>query len=122
MQHILEIITVIFFNTDPYLLFVCTFCISGFVYLIFCHSIVSIAQYSVLLLFEKVAIPMQYQPSSFVLQYNMASIVHPCLPDNLESCFLAQNIKGNIGFPDHISFLPFFLKLSPKFFYVSFSP
>ena len=39
----------------------------------------SIAQYSVLLLSEKVAIPIQYEPSSIVLQYNMAGIVHPWL-------------------------------------------
>jgi hypothetical protein len=37
----------------------------------------SIAQYLVLLLYEKVAISIQYQPSSIVLQYNMAGIVHP---------------------------------------------
>ena len=38
----------------------------------------SIAQYSELLVSEKVAIPIQYQPFSIVLQYNKAGIVHPC--------------------------------------------
>ena len=40
-----------------------------------------IAQYSVLLLSEKVAIPIQCQLPSIVLQYNMAGIVHPCYKD-----------------------------------------
>ena len=36
-----------------------------------------IGQYSVFLIFSKTAIPIQYQPSSIVLQYNKGGIVQP---------------------------------------------